>query len=108
MFVTPPQSSFASLSSSDRFLEGSVRTENAQVTSPFKLKRLYPFSKFCKNIKNFVPLSPLLSKVQSFTILVYRQKKDYLPDLTNQKGWMEKDAFTTHYSPWKKRSCCAR
>jgi hypothetical protein len=50
-------------------------------------KCLFPFPKFCRNIPNFVPLSPLLSRLQSFTILLYRQKKDYLPDLANQKGW---------------------
>lgn len=40
-----------------------------------------------QDLNNFVPLSPLLSRWQSFTILLYRQKKDYLLDLTNQKGW---------------------
>jgi hypothetical protein len=33
------------------------------------------FSENWSNIKNFVPLSPLLSLPQSFTILMYRQKK---------------------------------
>jgi hypothetical protein len=56
---------------------------------------------------NFVPLSPLLSGLQSFTILVYRQKKGYKSENTvcraplgvsDQPERMDKDAFTTKIS----------